>query len=439
LCPGEDLTDTKSNYMKKLMLILFLFGIAFLGVFWVINPLMGAPLSVVAAPFIILSVLAHILLKKKEKQLVETKKIFQSEKLEIEKEKNKKERRQQEQFAYLQSFGRDLSTALNKDQLLRLIVSTFSKMTHSLSGDSQCFLLSHEPGSEEFVYEVGDNFDSNTLKSLRFNRNDPLMKTVVSTKKIQIFISDIFGGDSNIRYFLKEERVNYLSQLGSLALIPLILEDEVWGIIVMFCGESAATRIKNEEDFFLLLIAQASIALGSAIHRGLASVDRLTQLYNRTFLQKRCIEEIEFCDRQLLPMSLMMIDIDHFKEINDTYGHKEGDMVLKKVAQILSKGVRLTDLCARYGGEEFVVVLPGIAESPSDKFSIAERLRQSVERSDFVVLQDKHLALTISIGVTIRRYPEDKDTDMDELIVRADKLLYKAKNEGRNKVCYDAL
>ena len=205
---------------------------------------------------------------------------------------------------------------------------------------------------------------------------------------------------------------------------------------MIFCRESAAARIKNEDSFFRLLVAQASIALGSAIHRGLASVDKLTQLYNRNFLQKRMREEIEFCNRQLLPLSLLMMDIDHFKLINDTYGHQEGDMVLKKIAQIISKSVRLTDICARYGGEEFVIVLPGIEEIANDKFSIAEKLRQAVEKSDFVVLGDKHIDVTISVGVTVRRYPEDKDLSMDELIQNADKLLYKAKEEGRNRVCY---
>jgi diguanylate cyclase (GGDEF)-like protein len=195
-------------------------------------------------------------------------------------------------------------------------------------------------------------------------------------------------------------------------------------------------RIKNDEAFFLLLVAQASIALGSAIHRGLASIDKLTQLYNRTFLQKRMKEEVEFCNRQLLPLSLMMLDIDHFKAINDTYGHQEGDMVLKKIAQIISKCVRLTDICARYGGEEFVIVLPGIEEIANDKFSIAEKVRQGVEHSDFVVLGDKHIKVTISVGVMVRRYPEDKDFDMNELIKRADEMLYKAKKEGRNRVCY---
>ena len=186
-----------------------------------------------------------------------------------------------------------------------------------------------------------------------------------------------------------------------------------------------------------MLVSQAAIAMGSAIHRGLASIDRLTQLYNRTFLQKRMLEEIEFCNRQLLPLSVLMLDIDNFKAINDTYGHHEGDMVLNNCAQSLRSCFRLTDLCARYGGEEFVVVLPGMAETKADEFSIAERLREAVEKGEFVIRGEKHLKVSISIGATVRRFPEDKEESMDNIIMRADKLLYKAKNSGKNCVCYD--
>ena len=424
--------------MNKLLIILPIFGVLFLGIFWVINPLIGPSLLVITFPFMVLTLAAISERKQAKKKLGEVFILFQAEKDEIKKEVQRKEKLHEEQNQLLQNFSRDLSTALNKDQLLRVIVTAFSKVTGSIAGDSQCFLLSHDAAVREFKYEVGDNFDSNTLKSTSFSAEDDLIKTITKTKKIQTFVSDIFGGDSNIRYFLKEERITYLSQLGSLALVPLILENEVWGIVVIFCQEGAAAKIKSEESFYLLLVAQASIALGSAIHRGLASVDRLTQLYNRTFLQKRMNEEIEFCSRQLLPMSIIMIDIDNFKEVNDSYGHSEGDMVLKKIAQLISNCVRLTDLCARYGGEEFVVVLPGIAENPDDKFSIAERLRASVENADFVILGEKHLKVTISVGVTVRKYPEDKESDIEKLIIRADKLMYKAKNEGRNCVRYDA-
>ncbi len=426
----------KRGPMKKLLPIIFGLGILFLVLFVVINPSMGATVLVISVPFIFLCFYFLSQEKKARKELSDTVKSFQGEKEEILREIQRKEKNHQKHFEQLRDFGRSLSSILNKDDLMRLIIRSFTRFTASANGESQAFLLSHELGTEEFVYELGNNFDSTTLKSVRFNMNDELLNSVVKSKKISTYMSDIFGGDTQISYFLKDEKTTYLSQLSSLALIPLVLEDKVWGIIVVFCQEEAAVRIKNEEDFFLLLVAQASIALGSAIHRGLASVDRLTQLYNRAFLQKRLLEEMEFCNRQMLPMSLMMIDIDHFKEINDTYGHHEGDMVLKKIAHILSKSVRLTDICSRYGGEEFVVVLPGIAEKKNEKISIAERLRESVENSEFVIMGDKHLKLTISVGVVVREIPRDKAQTTEELINKADELMYQAKKSGRNRVCF---
>lgn len=423
--------------MDNLITVLPFISVLFLVVFWIFSPNIGSALLTITIPFVILAFYTNFKRLRLVKELKETVRSFQAEKEEIIKEIQKKEKKQQAQNEELRGFGNSLSTAINKDQLLRLIVKNFSKVTESNEGESQCFLLSRDMGTEDFIYEVGHNFDSNTLKSTRFNENDELLQSIIKTRKIHTFLSDIFGADSHIRYFLKEDRATYLSQLGALALIPLIMEEEVWGIIVIFCQESVAAHIENEESFFRLLVAQASIALGSAIHRGLASVDKLTQLYNRNFLQKRMKEEIEFCNGQLLPLSLMMLDIDHFKQINDAYGHQEGDMVLKKIAQIISKSVRLTDICARYGGEEFVIVLPGIEEIANDKFSIAAKVRQAVENSDFVISGDKHIKVTISVGVTVRRYPEDKDVGLDGLIKRADKLLYKAKKEGRNRVCYD--
>ena len=422
--------------MNKWLMIIPIMGLVFLSIFLIFNPVTGGIALVITLPFIIYAIIVVVQRNTAKKELQETIRVFLAEKEEIIKEIKRKEDRQREQYELLQGFGKDLSTALNKDQLLRLIVSMFAKVTQTASGDSQCFLISHVPGSEEFEYEIGYNFDSTALKSLRFNDGDEVIQMVVKSRKITTYISDIFGGDTNIRYFLKDDKVSFLSEFGSLALIPLCLEEDVWGIIIIFCNEGAAARIKNEELFFMLMVAQASIALGSAIHRGLASIDRLTQLYNRNFLQKRMNEEIEFCNRQQLPLSIIMLDIDHFKDVNDTYGHHEGDMVLKKIAQILSKSVRLTDVCARYGGEEFVVVLSGICESPNDKFSIAERLRATVESTEFIVMGVKQIKVTISVGVTVRRFPDDKDVSIDDLIRRADTLLYKAKKEGRNRVCY---
>lgn len=422
--------------MDKVMLIVLILGGFFLVVAIFLNPAMAGTIIIIVLPFLAFALYGLKQGRRTARAMEELKVLVRQEKEDVLRDIKKLQQRQQEQYEHLRDYGRDLAIAQNKEQLLRLIVTMFGKATRTAAGESHCFLISHVPGADEFEYEIGYNFDSTALKATRFSEKDEVIDAVVKSKKIVTYLSDIFSGDTNIRYFLKDDKMGFLAQLGSLALIPLLIEEEVWGIVVIFCGESAAALIKNEESFFLLMVSQASIALGNAIHRGLASVDRLTQLYNRNFLQKRLKEEIEFCNRQQLPMSILMIDIDNFKNINDTYGHHEGDVVLKHLAQVFTKSVRLTDVCARYGGEEFVIVLPGISEGKDEKISIAERIRAAVEATEFVVIGEKKVSVTVSIGVTVRRYPADKDADIEELIKRADTKLYQAKKEGRNRVCY---
>ncbi|MCM8812985.1 MAG: diguanylate cyclase [Candidatus Omnitrophica bacterium] len=422
--------------MHKIITAVIIVGVVLIALYCVMDPLQGGILLVASLPFLFFTWYTNRENGKLRKKISQILTAAQMEKEEIARDLRRQEQRHREQFERIQAFGQDLSTSLTKDQLMRTVVKAFTKVTSSTASDSQCFLLSHTPGTDDFVYEIGDNFDSTMLKTDRFNATDDLLKLVISTKQCYTYVTDVFGADSHYGFFIKEERMSFLAQLGAMVLLPLILEEQVWGILVIFCREEAAARIKHESEFFSLLLAQASVALGSAIHRGLASVDRLTQLYNRNFLYKRMKEEMEFCNRQQLPLSVVIIDIDHFKAINDSYGHQEGDMVLKKVAQIINKNVRLTDVCARYGGEEFVVVLPGILEKREDRFSIAERLRAAVESAEFFVLEQKRLTITISLGVAVRIVPQDKNMDSDALIKKADECLYKAKRNGRNQVCY---
>jgi diguanylate cyclase (GGDEF)-like protein len=128
-----------------------------------------------------------------------------------------------------------------------------------------------------------------------------------------------------------------------------------------------------------------------------------------------------------------MLDLDHFKKINDTYGHKVGDKVLKEFAQVLKKGIRKSDVLARYGGEEFILLLP--QTPPEGAFKEAERLRNMIGRHKFKYLKGRE-KITVSIGIA--NYPHDNVKEHEDLITFADDALFKAKNSGRNKVAiYD--
>ena len=154
---------------------------------------------------------------------------------------------------------------------------------------------------------------------------------------------------------------------------------------------------------------------------------------------KRLVQEIERANRYQVPLSLLMIDIDNFKLVNDMLGHPQGDAVLKIIAKLIKKEVRAIDLVGRYGGEEFIVLLPETgygdeAGATSGARVVAERIRKAVD-DEFRGLQ-KPLNLTVSVGVAGRRFPEDRASDYHDLVRLADEQLYRAKTAGKNKVCF---
>lgn len=164
----------------------------------------------------------------------------------------------------------------------------------------------------------------------------------------------------------------------------------------------------------------------------LANTDTLTQLCNRRRFMERLDGEISRFLRYSHPASLLIFDIDHFKKINDTYGHQTGDDVLREVAQSCKTVLRDNDLVGRYGGEEFIVFLPETDKEHA--MQVGEKLRTTVEEFRFPQ-SDQKLSVTISVGVA--PFPESSFFTKDEVIRQADAALYEAKNSGRNRVaCY---
>ena len=162
----------------------------------------------------------------------------------------------------------------------------------------------------------------------------------------------------------------------------------------------------------------------------LARTDPLTQLLNRRVLVERLSQEVERARRYDGKITLLMIDLDHFKRVNDQYGHLVGDDVLRDVATLLKNALRAVDVVARYGGEEFVVVLP---ETPAPgALAFAERLRERIEATDFSAHPHGTFHLTTSIGMAT--FPGPRTESGEDLLARADEALYRAKADGRNRV-----
>lgn len=160
----------------------------------------------------------------------------------------------------------------------------------------------------------------------------------------------------------------------------------------------------------------------------LATMDSLTEIYNRAAMEKLIEKEIDRSKRYNLPMSLLLLDLDHFKKINDTYGHQTGDFTLQKMVSVIVNVLRDHDMIGRFGGEEFTVLLPDT--DLVNAHIVAERIRDIVAKTS-VTAGSKSFNLTISIGLAALNVHED---DFQELFRRADLGLYKAKQTGRNRV-----
>jgi diguanylate cyclase (GGDEF)-like protein len=219
--------------------------------------------------------------------------------------------------------------------------------------------------------------------------------------------------------------------------IPLQFKGSVNGILCLKKKqEEFGDAYTNEEVKYAESIAGfASVAIENARLYEMATLDMKTRVYNHGFFKNRLIEEISRAERYKTDLILMMLDLDHFKKVNDTHGHMAGDLVLVKVADSIRQHVRVYDVPARFGGEEFSVVLP--ETSLADSQVVSERLRKSVENLEFSSL---HGPFRVSVSIGVAPFVHAVNMTEDVLIERADRALYHAKSGGRNRVVrYDEI
>lgn len=164
-------------------------------------------------------------------------------------------------------------------------------------------------------------------------------------------------------------------------------------------------------------------------YKNLSITDDLTQLYNPRYFYKKLEEEIDRLMRYKQPLSLLLIDIDDFKKINDRYGHLKGDKVLKMTGRIIQDFLRKIDTAYRYGGEEFTVLLPGTGIEAA--MNVAERIRKGFESKDLSLITNETLNISVSIGAAQFKPGEE----MEAFVKRTDDALYVAKQKGKNRVC----
>jgi len=229
-----------------------------------------------------------------------------------------------------------------------------------------------------------------------------------------------------------------VERLGSIALLPLVRRDRLFGSINMGSADRYRFTRRHATDFLQHLGIVAAFALENAANRARlvqsGLTDALTGWSNRHYLEARLQEELARCRRERVPVACLMIDVDHFKAVNDRFGHLVGDDVLRGVARRIGAEVRGSDVAARYGGEEFVILLPG-ADARAGAV-LAERIRARVADRPFDIGGGRApLPVTVSIGVADLMPDAAGDHDAAaRLIARADAALYEAKAAGRNRV-----
>ena len=237
---------------------------------------------------------------------------------------------------------------------------------------------------------------------------------------------------------LTSETEYILSNNDKIGAFPLISEDsEVTGCIVARSTLDALS--KRDISYLEQLTRQSAITINRANSYSkilqYATIDALTNLNNRRQFELRLGQEIATTKRQNNPLCAMMIDIDFFKKVNDTYGHASGDAVLRGVASIIKSALRESDIPSRYGGEEFAILLPYTHIQEAE--IVGERLRKAVETSPITINDELSEIKTIKVTISMGIAEFNNNETGEELFERADKALYTAKESGRNRVCID--
>ena len=228
-----------------------------------------------------------------------------------------------------------------------------------------------------------------------------------------------------------------LSENSSIGIFPLISDEKILGAVAAY---SNIDKLHQQEiDYLVQLTKQSGLTIQRAnLYAEVlkhATMDALTGLNNRRQMEIRLNQEVSNSRRNKQPLCCIMLDVDYFKKINDTYGHSAGDYVLKNVSEIIKNEIREYDIACRYGGEEFLIILP--QTNIQEAILVANRLRKVIENTQTNVKKagvkgNTSLKVTVSIGVS----GYDESLTAEELVQKTDKALYEAKTTGRNRVIY---
>ncbi|MBI2810555.1 MAG: diguanylate cyclase [Candidatus Melainabacteria bacterium] len=292
-----------------------------------------------------------------------------------------------------------------------------------------------------FVVLPSDEEPEDSIRSEYFADEEyQLMQQDVDLRTLEVFKQNFQGEqllmandaahDRRLEPFRKDALPNY--HFFSLFFVPITYEQKLLGLLGGYKCESQANWNRDNEAFLKSVADQVATGVTNArlyarVQRQ-ATTDGLTSLYNHRTGQEKLAEQLRLAERYQRNLAVVMIDVDHFKSINDNYGHPAGDSVLKAVAKLVKSDCRDVDLPVRYGGEEFLLVLPEVNQEGAAV--VAERIRKSLSQ-EIIRHEDIQISVTASFGIAA--FPEDAH-NQQQLLDLADKALYLSKRLGRNQV-----
>lgn len=312
-----------------------------------------------------------------------------------------------------------IGKVFGSDKSLSTTLSTISELVTELSGAEACSIMLADPSRKLLLGKAAYGLLRADFSEVSFRYGEGVAGWVAETSE-SVLIDDV----------TVDERFKTLpdsaSKIRSLAAVPLVTRDKVVGVMTITAAD--CNRFTGDSVDLLQLIANTvALDIENIRLRRLSVTDKLTGAYNREFLSTQLPASMQEALQQGEPLSIVMIDVDHFKKVNDTHGHHIGDKVLAEIARRLRETSRSGDMLVRYGGEEFLLLLP--SANVATAAEIADRVRQQLHDST-VEVGDLQLDIHVSAGVAQHRHGESAT----ELFRRADTALYDAKANGRNRV-----
>jgi len=328
-------------------------------------------------------------------------------------------------YANLKKLVEDLNHSLKLDNVIRVLSSTVYTLISNSTGVTLFYLVDNQYQKINLIYSMKDESDL-----VVFSKEGDLFDQWVLRHSSQLIIENL---KNDFRFDVDSLNAKEMRPILSLISTPLISHNSLLGLLRL---ESKKSGFFDQDDLrFLSLVSDlGAVALENSLlfqkTLDLAIHDDLTALYTRGYFIDRLKDEVKRAQRLDQHLSLMMIDIDFFKQYNDKFGHIVGDLVLKKLGILLKDALsEFSPLICRFGGEEFLVMLSGMDKKKS--LIIAEELRRRIQKEK-IVLRRQDTYITVSIGIA--SLPLDTK-DEDELVQKADKAMYTAKEKGRNQVC----